>query len=106
MAFPVTSSTLTEMQITDALVEAEAGILQCMAAEFCNDIVPALKGGTSAMEVTSVTRIDAEKRARLVKEFLCAYACKECAIADIIDAVACKISVDNGIIKEDCDCKC
>ncbi|MBU3192441.1 hypothetical protein [Clostridium algidicarnis] len=106
MAFPVTPSELTEMQNTDALIEAEAAILQCMADEFCNDIVPTLQGGESSVSVQQESEINAEKRARLVKEFLCAYACKEYAIADIIDAVACKISVDNRIIKEECDCKC
>ncbi|SEF41869.1 hypothetical protein SAMN05660865_00215 [Caloramator fervidus] len=44
--------------------------------------------------------------ASLIKQLLCAYACKEASIADILKSISCKIAVDNGLVSIDDDCDC
>lgn len=107
MAFPVTQATLTELESIDALAEAEAGLLQCMAKLLCPDSTTPTDGLLGA--IASLDRNEPgiiEKRASLVKEVLCTYACKEFSIADVINSLACKLAVDKGLITTKCDCDC
>ena len=105
MAFPtVISATLSDMQSIDALTEAEAGIIQCMATLFCNTFLPGLTAISNTATGATLEN-NVELRAQLVKDILCTYACKELSIADLINSISCKISVDKGLAKK-CDCGC
>ena len=105
MAFPVTPATLSDFQSIDALTEAEAGIIQCMATLFCNTLLPNITA-ISNTATGGTLENNIEVRAELVKDILCNYACKELSIADLISAISCKLAVDRGLIKSDCDCDC
>jgi hypothetical protein len=47
-----------------------------------------------------------EEKAEVAKDVLCSLACKELAIADVLNSLACKIAVNKGLIKSDCHCDC
>lgn len=82
------------MQNTDALIEAEAAILQCMADLFCNTLVPDLKDEE-----------DIDGKLRLFKDIMCGYTAKENSIAAVVRASAKKRAADLGIDpRELCDC--
>ncbi|MCM1989231.1 hypothetical protein [Oceanirhabdus seepicola] len=105
MAFPVTPATLSDFQSIDALTEAEAGIIQCMATLFCNTLLTNIQA-ISNTTTGGTLENNIEVRAELVKDILCTYACKEISIADLINSIACKLAVDKGLIKSECDCGC
>ena len=88
MAFPVViSPVLTQSELLDSLIEAEAGVAQCMADFFCNAIIPKIK------EIE-----DIKDQVELLKIILCAYACKEKEMAAVINAIANKTFTDKGLV--------
>ncbi|WP_142413399.1 hypothetical protein [Hathewaya massiliensis] len=112
MAFPdVLRANLTEQQSIDAIIESEAGLIQCMARLFCGERNPTtgVVGPGLVPFLKSINRNvpgNIEKRAELVKQILCSYGCKECAIAEVVEALADKIVVDKDIVGSERDCSC
>lgn len=107
MAYPVNlNGILTNEQSINAIAAAEASILQCMSDLFYDvDNNGALIPRTLVSNVIAVNDIDED--ATLIKDILCAFACKEFAIADILNSLACRLSFENrSMISEDCDCGC
>jgi hypothetical protein len=107
MAYPatITDTTLTNQQSIDAIAEAEAGILQCMSNLFFG--TGADFTGTLVSDIVTATNISIDEQSTLVKNLLCAFACKEFAIADIFNSLACRLSLENrSMIGEECDCGC
>lgn len=102
MAYPVdpNRTILSNQESINAIAEAEAGILQCMS-----DLFYALNpNGTLVYNIAGLNDID--QQATFTKDILCAFACKEFAIADILNSLACRLSLENGSMNEDCDCGC
>jgi hypothetical protein len=116
MAYPatITDTTLTNQQSNDAIAAAEASILQCMSYLFYNTGTTAGVNnyvGTLVYNIVNAVdeneaSINIDEQATLVKDLLCAFACKEFAIADILNSLSCRLSLENGSMNEDCDCGC
>lgn len=81
-----------------AIIDAEAGILDCMAQYFCSTggVIDIVKAGT-----------DFSEKLVLLNSVLGAYANKENSIACVLQASAKKLAADNNILpcKLSCDCK-
>lgn len=90
---------LTNEENINAIAEAEAGLLECMSDLFYNKTTPL---NTLVNNIRLLGDIDVE--ATLIKDLLCTYACKELSIADIINSLSCKVALENGLIKEKCEC--
>lgn len=90
MSYPITAPVLTTQQSIDSIVQSEAIILQDLNDLFCTDFV----GGLLA----SGTTIPAVEQFAIIRGVLNTMACKECTIANILQAAAKVISVENGIL--------
>lgn len=115
MAYPITTATtaLTELQSIDALAEAEAGILSCMS-----DLLYQPDTTTATLDPLPLTlffnikallddtTVETIKVADILKQILCGYACKEATIADLVNALACNLALENGLLPEDDGVKC
>ncbi|MCX7904739.1 MAG: hypothetical protein N2486_09555 [Caloramator sp.] len=105
---------LTQFESIDVIAEAESGILTCLSnllykPTSSEDPTPAypsliyniyklLTDGSNVLPLTP-------EIASLIKKLLLAYACKEFAIAEIINALACKLGLVKGLVPEGKD-KC
>lgn len=90
MSFPTTAPTLTQEQSFNAIVEAEAGIVQCLQQLLCETLLPAIAAIT-----------DSNRQAALIRAILCAYSEKEEAMGTLISALADKILADKGLVCND-----
>jgi len=114
----VPEGTLTQLKSIDAVAEAEAGILSCMSALLytpTSTTDPKPKSPSLLANINALLTDDSgnvlpltSDVASLIKQILCAYACKEVAIADIVNALACKLGITTGVISapddDTCDC--
>jgi len=96
---PITGAVLTNEEQVNAIAEAEAGLLECMSDLFYNNTTPL---GTLADNIGSINDIDTE--VTLINDILCSYAKKELSIANILNALSCKVALETGLIVEECKC--
>jgi hypothetical protein len=82
----------TDAQSIDAIAAAEARIATSLAYFIEGFLI----------KVTCIP--DLEKQALLVRKILCAYSCKEKAIAEVISALSTKILADKGLLPGDHCC--
>lgn len=101
--------TFSNDKILQAILESESSILENMGKMFSTDSKE--KGQMGFIQlVSSLERSGGDflAEADRIKTFLCALACKECAIADILNAIACLRAVDRNLISDEstcCECK-
>jgi hypothetical protein len=111
MAFPTNAPDLTELQSIDALADAKAGILQGLSDLFYEPLGTGIGEirfrPTNGSLVQNIGNLDVfDDRNEFMKNTLCAYACEELSAAKLIDALACKLAVDKGLVGEEECCKC
>jgi hypothetical protein len=95
----VTLAELDSFESIDAIAEAKAGIIQCLSNLFYSaevDYVPA--EGTILSNIELVTPAELSDKVEFMKNTLCAYACEELSAAKLIEALACKLAVEKGLI--------
>lgn len=101
MADLVTPADLTALESIDAIAEAKAGIIQCLSNLF---YVPSSTSepdftATGESLVANITTLDNLKdMTENMKNVLCAYSCEEASAAKLIEALACKLAVEKGLI--------
>ncbi|MGG5460531.1 hypothetical protein [Clostridium sp. B9] len=88
MAFPPVPANLSDQESIQAILEAESGIIDCMAAFFCGPggVVELVKGGA-----------DIAEKIELFSAILPAYANKENSIANVMVGAAEKLAADKNI---------
>lgn len=89
MAYPVVPTTISDSTSVQAIIEAEAGILDCMAKYFgdaTNGVVALIQA-----ETTIAGKLD------LLNSILPAYSSKEASAAALITAAAKKYAADKNI---------
>ncbi len=97
--------TLSDPESMDVIMEAEAGVLQGMAEFLCNTFIPSLQDLVETPAEPSI--IEVQDQISKLKTILCGYTAKECAMADLIVAVAKKTAVDDGLDPTVvCNCLC
>lgn len=108
---------LTQFESIDAIAEAESGILTCLSnllykptsSEDPTPSSPSLIFNIYKLltdDYNNVLPLTSEI-ASLIKKILLAYACKEFAIAEIVNALACKLGLVKGLVpdeKKKCCC--
>lgn len=98
-----TPTNVTDAQSVQAIMDAEANILQGMANLFCNVLVGRL---INIVPVgTTPTTDQVQRQVSDLKKILCGYTAKENAIAAVIAAGTKKEAADLGI-SPDVVCKC
>lgn len=96
---------LTDPESMDVIMESEANILQGMTQFLCSTFVPSLKDIVETPN--DPTSGEITQQVSLLKQLLCGYVAKECAMADLVAAIAKKTAVDNGIDPAVlCECFC
>lgn len=97
MAYPLRPAELTVSQSVDSIAQSEAIILQNLNEIFCLDFVAPL------LEDETLTP---EEKLTLISGILNEMAIKECAIANVIDALSDVLVVDKGLVKPSCKNSC
>ncbi|WP_461207056.1 hypothetical protein [Clostridium sp. DL1XJH146] len=96
---------LTDPESMDVIMEAEAGVVQGMSWFLYNTVVPGLEALVAVPATPTAEEV--QDQVAKIKTILCGYTAKECAMAELIKAVAKKTAVDNGIDPTVvCDCFC
>lgn len=97
--------TFTDTEKLQSILQSESSILSAMGQIFSSDSKESGQQGLVQM-ISSLDRhgIDIVKKSELIKTFLCALACKEFAVADILNAIACYKAVDKGLIQDESTC--
>ncbi|KRQ87595.1 hypothetical protein ABG79_00396 [Caloramator mitchellensis] len=104
------NDTLTQLESIDAIAEAEAGILSCLSQLLYKPTSPNDPTPTTPSLLFNLYQLLKENStilpltpeiASLITQLILSYACKEFAVADIINALACKLAVAKDIIKHD-----
>jgi hypothetical protein len=96
---------LTDPESMDVIMEAEANVVQGMAQFLCSTFVPSLQEIVVTPAEPTVNQVTEQVAA--IKTLLCGYVAKECAMADLVKAIAKKTAVDNGVDPTVvCACSC
>ncbi|MDO6355048.1 hypothetical protein Q3V94_08130 [Caloramator sp. CAR-1] len=108
---------LTQFESIDAIAEAESGILTCLSNLLYKETSSEDPTPSSPSLLYNIYKLLTDDYnnvlpltpdiASLIKKLLLAYACKEFAIAEIINALSCKLGLVKGLVpdnKEKCCC--
>lgn len=109
---------LTGLESVDAIAQAECELLACMS----DALYEAVDGPTDETPVVDTffyniwilyqsigagaDAITFEEITKILKDYLCAYACKELSIAEIMNALACKLGLEKGVFEGESEEKC
>jgi len=88
----------------DKSTEAEAGIISCMSDLFYNNTD---SDGTLVANIETLLTGQTDPAIILpvieqLKQILCAYACKEAALAEVVGEISYSLAVEKGLIRSKC----